>query len=345
MGVKKPIILLVIAISILFGELYGQDIHFTQYNKSPLTLNPALTGNFSGTIRAGGIYRNQWNSISPHYFQTGLVYGEYKFPFRSDYLNAGIVVTGDQSGPAALSKQMFQFSGAYQKQLGAHQLMGGLQIGFISRSISDATYPAQYNNQIGDFDPQLPNKENNLGTQSSNLDLNGGLAYSYATKGFSFLIGQSIYHSNNPDIALVEDITWRLEPRYVTHARANIALSNNFGLLPSIVYKRHKEATEFMIGSLVRIGPVDKKLRFRVGSYYRNNIRGYKSSDLGQNVDAFSLNLGMVFKPFDLGLAYDFNVSDLRQASNYRGGFELALTYTYDFQLQPAKKTVPCYRY
>lgn len=345
MSIKQVIIIVAIVSATFTPALKGQDIHFTQYNKSPLTLNPALTGDFPGTIRAGGIYRNQWNSISPHYFQTGLAYGEYKFPFRSDYLNAGIVVTGDQSGPATLSKQMFQISGAYHKQLGAHQLMGGLQVGLISRSISDATYPAQYNNQKGEFDPALPNKENNLETQSSNLDLNAGLAYRYTTEGFNFVIGQSIYHSNNPDIALVQDFTWRLEPRYVTHARAHIALSGKLGLMPSTVFKRHKQATEFMIGSLFRLGSMDKKLRFRIGSYYRNNIRGYESTDLGQNVDAFSLNLGMVFKPFDIGVAYDFNVSDLRQASNYRGGFEIALTYTYDFQLQPAKKTVPCYRY
>ena len=35
----------------------AQDIHFTQFTMSPLTLNPGLTGKFEGTVRIGGIYR------------------------------------------------------------------------------------------------------------------------------------------------------------------------------------------------------------------------------------------------------------------------------------------------
>ncbi len=324
---------------------FGQDIHFTQYNKSPLTLNPALTGDFKGTIRAGGLYRNQWNSISVHFFQTGLIYGEYKFPFQSDYINGGIMISGDQSGPATLTNQIIQLSGAYHKKIGSHKIMGGLQAGLVTRSIGAATYPVQYDHQRAIFDPDLPNQEKRLSTQSSNFDLNAGLAYRYTSDDLSFLIGQGIFHSNQPDVSLVQDFTWRIKPRYVTHTRAKIPISPKIGILPSALYKRHNQATEFMIGSLVRLGSLEKPLRFRAGSYYRNNIRGYKSSDLGENVDAFSINLGMYFHPFDVALAYDFNVSDLRDASNYRGGFEVAFTYTYDFQLQPDEITVPCYRY
>jgi len=116
-------------------------------------------------------------------------------------------------------------------------------------------------------------------------------------------------------------------------------------LQPTPLYNRHNQASEFLIGSMVRLGALSKPLRFRAGSYYRNNLKGYQSTELGQNVDAVSLNVGMVFQSFDLGFAYDFNISDLHQASNYRGGFEIALTYTYGFQVQPDKKTVPCYRY
>ncbi len=43
---------------------YAQDIHFSQYSASPLTLNPALTGNFNGFYRVSGIYRNQWPKLT-----------------------------------------------------------------------------------------------------------------------------------------------------------------------------------------------------------------------------------------------------------------------------------------
>ena len=45
-------------------DIVAQDIHWTMYDMSPLTLNPANTGAYEGTFRIGGIYRDQYNSIS-----------------------------------------------------------------------------------------------------------------------------------------------------------------------------------------------------------------------------------------------------------------------------------------
>lgn len=50
--------------------LCGQDIHFTMYNMSPMTLNPAMAGKFEGTFRIGGIYRDQWASVIANQFRT-----------------------------------------------------------------------------------------------------------------------------------------------------------------------------------------------------------------------------------------------------------------------------------
>ena len=46
---------------------FAQDIHFSQYYASPLTLNPAQTGKFDGEFRVAGNYRNQWPTISNAY--------------------------------------------------------------------------------------------------------------------------------------------------------------------------------------------------------------------------------------------------------------------------------------
>src|SRR6202007_1542836 len=42
----------------------AQDPGFSQFFASPLTLNPALTGKFNGTLRVAGNYRNQWPAIN-----------------------------------------------------------------------------------------------------------------------------------------------------------------------------------------------------------------------------------------------------------------------------------------
>src|SRR3990172_9407074 len=53
--------------------LNAQDIHFSQFNQSPLTLNPALAGT-TVWIRAGLQYRTQWKAVhsenSPNTYST-----------------------------------------------------------------------------------------------------------------------------------------------------------------------------------------------------------------------------------------------------------------------------------
>ena len=40
----------------------AQDIHYTLFDMSPLALNPAMAGGFSGSVRISGIVRDQWFS-------------------------------------------------------------------------------------------------------------------------------------------------------------------------------------------------------------------------------------------------------------------------------------------
>ena len=46
---------------------FAQDIHFSQFNNSPLNLNPAQTGLFNGDWRFVGNLRNQWSSVPVPY--------------------------------------------------------------------------------------------------------------------------------------------------------------------------------------------------------------------------------------------------------------------------------------
>lgn len=324
--------------------LKAQDPHFTQYYMSPQTLNPGMTGAFQGTLKAGMLLRNQWQSISANNLRTITAYGSRKFPISSDYGAIGLMVTNDESGPASYQFTQAVFSGAYHKKMGAHILRGGLQAGLVNNSWQDATFPAQYDNDIGGFDPDLPTQEGEIANNTSYFDLNLGVAWQVRLDDWRFTLGQALYHVNQPDASLVRGFDWQLSPRYVSHANAQIPLNATTKLEPSAVFKQQGKATEFMIGSMISFGDPNA-LILKGGSYYRNNLTGYDSRDLTNNVDALSLNAGAIFKSFELGLAYDLNLSDLQQATDYRGAFEVAFTYTYTFQEQPEEQTVPCYRY
>ena len=57
----------------------GQDIHYTLFNDSYLTTNPALTGSFYGSYRIGSIFRDQWYSILPNKNSLRMVSGTTGF--------------------------------------------------------------------------------------------------------------------------------------------------------------------------------------------------------------------------------------------------------------------------
>jgi len=44
--------------------MYGQDIHWTQFNDNPLFQNPGNAGAFPEDIRFIANYRNQWRSVT-----------------------------------------------------------------------------------------------------------------------------------------------------------------------------------------------------------------------------------------------------------------------------------------
>ncbi|MFN5930178.1 MAG: type IX secretion system membrane protein PorP/SprF, partial [Sphingobacteriales bacterium] len=57
----------IVCLLLCLDFVQAQDPHFSQFFASPLTLNPANTGNFSGRLRVAGNYRNQWPDFGNAY--------------------------------------------------------------------------------------------------------------------------------------------------------------------------------------------------------------------------------------------------------------------------------------
>src|SRR5215212_6479304 len=99
----------IITISYLFMvaayTLQAQDIHFSQYYATPLTINPSYTGSFAGDYRAGLNYRQQWGSVTVPY-KTFDFYGDFNFKkkaFRKASFSAGLCIVSDKAGDGDLS--------------------------------------------------------------------------------------------------------------------------------------------------------------------------------------------------------------------------------------------------
>ena len=309
-----------LSIVLISSICFSQDIHFSQFYASPLTLNPALTGFSNGTYRATAIYRNQWRSVTQPYVTYSASYDmrllQGKLP--KDIFGVGGMVFSDKSGDGDLGILHLMASVAYHKRIGKNQYLAlGIQGGYVQKSLQFAqlTFPNQFSGT--DFDPTIPNQEPYTGGNISYLDFNVGLMWHAAINdGLGLFAGVSWFHLTQPQESFLGATSNKIPARYLGHGGARIKLSDRIWLTPNFVYMYQDKAQELNLGTSVEYHFNDKNnMVAMIGGWYRL-------------VDAFILSAGYEFKSIRMGVSYDFNASQLTPASHARGAFEISLVYT-----------------
>ena len=85
---------LLICMCFLAIESKSQDAQFSQFDKSPLSINPAFAGAFYGDIRLLANYRNQWSVSAPYNtFAFSYDMGLMKRKGKTGYLGARIIIS------------------------------------------------------------------------------------------------------------------------------------------------------------------------------------------------------------------------------------------------------------
>jgi type IX secretion system PorP/SprF family membrane protein len=331
-----PIIMTVILSAGLSAPLCSQDIHFSQFQNSPLNLNPARTGIFDGDIRFVGNYRNQWKSVSqPYTTFSGSVDAKLnRWSDQKNIFGAGLVLFHDKAGDSKLSSLFTGLSVSWTRILdrdGVHALTGGLQIGFNARSIdySGLTFDEQYDGDV--FNPDLGNTESFDGNNHGFLDLAAGLVYTLKLGDETHLgAGVSMQHLNKPDDSFFGEsvaVPTRLQVDLLLDAR----LSDRFDLVPTVLYQSQGSAGELVAGTSLRININD-----RPGKLYNFYVGGFLRME-----DAIILSAGLDYNFLHATISYDINTSDLDRASNNKGGPELSLIYIIK-KVKPLKIKPPC---
>jgi type IX secretion system PorP/SprF family membrane protein len=303
----------------------AQDPHFTQFFASPLTLNPAFTGLFSGDLRFAANYRNQWSSISTP-FLTGTVSADCGIlknviPYN-DIWGVGVLVLYDQTGGGGLRSSYVGLSTAYHKGLDAEGLQSlavGFQVALVQKRLdySKLLFENQLTN-LG-FDPSMPNGEYFPNSSVTYPDYDVGILYNASLGEFgNMYFGGSYYHLSQPNESFLGE-KYPLRSRLTLHGGGGFAPTELTRVYLSGLYMQQARANEMDFGGafgfVINNNPMDANL-FYIGSWYR-----WK--------DAINPYVGIEINNLHIGISYDINVSSLRAASDYNGGIELSLIYIY----------------
>jgi len=344
---------LIAALSLSLTGAFAQDIHFTQFSASPLIVNPAFTGNFSGRMRAAAIYRDQWRSVTVP-FKTYAVSLDAPIVHDltiDDYLAAGIQFYNDKAGDGNLTNTSILASVAYHKFLGGSNggggegpnksLSVGLQAGYSAKSvdISKLYFGDEFVNGIWQqgTSQEYPYLNNNV----KYWTVNAGLAWAHApSESFGYTIGLGANNLNQPKESFQkkQNSEVGLGLRYTAQIGAIWYTGEKFSLRPAVLYQSQATAYELVLGNEFHYIIGNPEVRsfasaVFLGAYYRNG-------------DAAMLTVGFETKGLRFGVSYDYNTSALKDASKGNGGFEISLRYIAPDPLIFAHKmTYPCARF
>ncbi|MES2566078.1 MAG: PorP/SprF family type IX secretion system membrane protein [Bacteroidota bacterium] len=332
---KKGLILGFMLLALMFR---AQDIHFSMYNLSPLTLNPANTGNYNGDWRLMGNYRSQWREISKAY-NTFSIGGDMNFyPFNQN-VAGGIFFLNDKSGGNLSINKIF-VSGAYHKKIAGFKLSLGLQPGLVIKSIdfNSHTFPNQLNWGSGNFDNSLPNNEPFTKQRLVYFDANAGFNVSKRFKKFEPEVGGSFFHLNRPNESFYSQPN-KLPIRQIYVASLRYFVNAKIAVVPNMVVNVTAKANDWIFGG-------NLEYTLSKTSFFENKIFGGFMWRKGvQRIsDAAIVNFGIKYSQYTIGFSYDVNVSPLKTSTGAKGAYEIALIYT-GKNSRIHKKQIPCDRY
>lgn len=319
------------------GAFFGraQDIHFSQFFHVPFNTNPAEAGMFEGDYRLGAVQRTQWRSVTKPYSTFGLS-GDMALPQAN--AGASLSIYQDRAGDSRFNTFRVEPGASLQLPVSSDStkvLSLGLQFSLTNRSIdySDLYFDNQYNG-FG-YDPSIDPGESFMRDSRWYFDAHLGALYSAKVdtrKRYS--AGIALFNLVSPEQTFFE-ASIPLDKRINVHGSAEWEVHKVWDVLPSMLVSLQGTYREFIIGGSARRILNDRGGMYRTafgGMYFRTRDAGF-------------FMLGMDYDDWRVALSYDINLSDLRVASNGRGGLEITVQYILrTFKPGPLNKKV-CLEY
>ncbi len=347
MSINKKIILFSIGLTIA-NSIFSQDFTFSQYEEMPMLQNPAFAGSSSDDIKVASGYRSQWASITVP-FETITLSVEANILLNDDdFITIGTQLIKDQAGDSKLSRTQAEPVVCFHKCLDGEN--GNKSGNYLSFSIMGGLVQSQFDPTTltfddqfvaGHFDPLNPTQAVLKKTSISYIDGSAGLSFTSGTSdgssgsNFNYYLGAACYHLLKPNVSYFDYDNNQLKQRFVLNAGCSKLNSGNNNRV-------------YFYGDYIIQGGARQ---FLSSVLYSKNIQG------DDNVNSSKIFFGAAYRWADalvpilklkkvsennemlIGVSYDFNISKLRTASQYRGGLEITASFQKKFS-----RDMPCPR-
>ncbi len=306
-------------------KTYAQDPHFSQFFEAPLLRNPSLAGLFAGDIRFQAVYRNQWQSVTTPY-QTGSVNLEYKQPIGhgNDFITTGFQILYDRAGVTNFTTSNLYPTLNYHKSLNDQKskyLSFGIMGGYVQRRIDRSKITTNNEYDGSGYNPSLGDGETLTKFSYHYWDGSLGLSFNSSIAGSAtdyYFIGIAYHHFNRPKNSFYQNPPVELNPKLVLSGGVNLSVNEVSSITLQSDFSKQGNYTE-AIGGMT--------YSRKIGDDYAKPLYTIHFGGYLRWKDAFIPVLQLDYNPFSIAFSYDVNISELKAASQYRGGFEVSFTY------------------
>ena len=322
---KIKLFIVLVLIMLKLNVAYAQDPHFSQFFEAPLLRNPSLAGLFAGDIRIQGVYRNQWGSVTTPY-QTGSFNIEYKQPIgkANDFITTGLQILYDRAGTTNFTTTNIYPAINYHKSLNGEKskyLSLGFMGGYVQRRLDRSKITT--NDQYGPngYNPALPDGESFTVSSYHYWDGSFGMSYNSSINGSetdNYFVGVAYHHFNRPKNSFYQNPPVELNPKWVASAGVRFTASETSFITLQADYSKQGDYKEAIAGATYSVN---------IGDNYEKPLYTIHFGGYLRWKDAFIPFLKFDYHPLSIGMSYDANISQLKTASQGRGGFELSISY------------------
>ncbi len=299
----------------------GQDIHYTQFNATPLTLNPAYTGLFNGNLRASAIYHNQFDDANIPYTTFGLsVDKQIHTNAHSDFIAVGFQYIKDISGDGTLSNMSALVSIAGHMFFGKSDSLGnrkcllsaGMQGGYIHYDY-DVSGEFFNNHQAGP-----------ASQRTKPYIINTGASFSQSvTRRFCYTFGISANYLNQPSDPARMGYNRRLhlDLNYIFSYNATAQVTSRFSMRPAVFYQVYEAGNNLIAGNEFHFDVSNKHapkkpiVALFFGAWYNTG-------------DVYSINTGVEHNILRASIAYSYN---LLPGIRTGGGFDISVKFIHPY--------------
>lgn len=327
-------------------SLQAQDIHFSQYYASPLTLNPALTGKFDGLYRINAIYRGQYYGVtqSNSLYRTPALSVDFsllKDKMNGNALGVGLAVVNDQqnSGAGKISATTISLNLGYTLNLGkkkSTQLSVGFQPSYTLKRIGGDFQFGEGFDGFLNYDKTSAGHETVANTGKKNFfNFSYGLFFNtHPIELLTFYAGFAMNNVARPNVAAISTTsTDKLPFRYIVHGGFEITPGTKWVIIPGFLYQNMAKANEGNVGltvgyNLINNVEKDKKATIFLGLWNRigadvNSPAAYRN---------ITPKFGIEYQRFRVNFAYDIDLGKMSKDAKTANtklpqAYELALTY------------------